>query len=209
VALAFGAEPAEGRFLVVTAPNYTAAAQPVITLALSTNTMMDYLVDQFFALGALDAETVQTISMPNLMLRVEALIEGRDIQAAILPEPLASYAVLAGCGILVDDTTLGVNLSQSVVLARAASLETRGEEVEKVLAATFAAMENINTTPDAYREFCLEMANVPAELAATYPTPHYTPGALPTEAEVSRVTDWLSARGLTEAYTYEEMVWGR
>ena len=34
--------------------------------------------------------------MPNLALRTEAVLAGKDIQAAILPDPLAAYAVQQG-----------------------------------------------------------------------------------------------------------------
>jgi NitT/TauT family transport system substrate-binding protein len=223
VAIAFGATPAEGRFLLVGAPGSEfappavgAADKKIIgaagkTVAISNNTMMDYLLSQFAALGyfAPDLSDVEVVSMPNLMQRVEALIEGRDVQMAVLPDPLASYAVLAGCPTLIDDTELGVNLSQSVVLASATALSERKDGVGKVLAAYIAAMRKVNENPDAYREFCLETANVPAELSASYPTPSYTPGALPTEEDLARVMDWLVERGLlTGAYLYEEMVDG-
>ncbi|MDR0433790.1 MAG: ABC transporter substrate-binding protein [Gracilibacteraceae bacterium] len=223
VAVAFGATPAEGRFLLVGAPGSGltppapgAADNRIVnaegkTVAISSNTMMDYLLAQFAGMGffAPDLSDVRVISMPNLMLRVEALIEGRDVQMAILPDPLASYAVLAGCPVLVDDTALGVNLSQSVVLATETALNERRDEVSRVLAAYFTAMERINENPEAYRDFCLETANVPAELSAVYPTPSYTPGALPTAADVARVMDWLVERGLlTEPYSYAEMADG-
>jgi NitT/TauT family transport system substrate-binding protein len=221
VAVAFGATPAEGRFLLVgapgsglTAPTPGGADGRIVgaagkTVAISSNTMMDFLLSQFAALGffAPDLSDVQIVSMPNLMLRVEALIEGRDIQMAILPDPLAAYAVRAGCPVLIDDTALGVNLSQSVTLATETALRERRDEVSRVLAAYFAAMRLINENPDAYRDFCLETANVPAELSATYPTPSYTPGALPAEEDLTRVMDWLVERGLlAEAYSYAETV---
>jgi NitT/TauT family transport system substrate-binding protein len=223
VAVAFGATPAEGRFLLVGAPGSDLAPpaaggadKKIIgaagkTVAIANNTMMDYLLAQFAALGyfAPDLSDVNVISMPNLMQRVEALIEGRDIQMAILPDPLASYAVQAGCPVLIDDTALGLNLSQSVVLASATALDTRRDDVGKALAACFAAMRKINENPDAYRDFCLETANVPAELSATYPTPSYTPGALPTEEEVTRVMNWLVERNLLPAaYSYADTVDG-
>jgi NitT/TauT family transport system substrate-binding protein len=221
VAIAFGANPGEGRFLLAASPGSGLAgpaadaadkrmsAAAGLTAAISSNTMMDYLLSQFAALGyfAPDLSDIQVISMPNLMLRVEALIEGRDIQMAVLPDPLASYAVYAGCPVLIDDTALGLNLSQSVVLASGDIISRRREAVEKILSAYFAAMELVNENPDAYRSFCLEKANVPAQLSETYPTPRYTPGALPAEEDVARVTDWLVRRGLLEkAFAYADLV---
>jgi NitT/TauT family transport system substrate-binding protein len=221
VALSFGASPSEGRFLLLGSPNSGLTAPPATstdkripgangkTVAISSNTMMDFLLSQFASLGyfSSDLSDIQVISMPNLMLRVEALIEGRDIQMAILPDPLASYAARAGCPILIDDTRLDINLSQSVVLASAEALVEKKYSVIRVLSAYFTAMNLVNDNPDLYREFCLETANVPAELSDTYPTPTYTPAALPTEEDVARVMDWLVERGLlAKAYSYEETV---
>jgi NitT/TauT family transport system substrate-binding protein len=203
VAIAFGANPGEGRFLLAASPGSGLSGPAAdgadrrirgaagLTVAISSNTMMDYLLSQFAALGffAPDLSDLKIISMPNLMLRVEALIEGRDIQMAVLPDPLASYAVYAGCPVLIDDTALGLNLSQSVVLASQKILTERREAVEKVLAAYFAAMNLVNGNPD------------------TYPTPRYTPWALPSEEDVARVTDWMVLRGLLEAaYGYADLV---
>jgi NitT/TauT family transport system substrate-binding protein len=221
VAIAFGAVPGEGRFLLAGSPGSGLAPPPAdaadkrirgaagLTAAISRNTMMDYLLSQFAALGyfAPDLSDIQVVSMPNLMLRVEALIQGRDIQMAVLPDPLASYAVSAGCPVLIDDTVLGINLSQSVVLASQELIDTRREALTKILTAYFAAMRLVNENPGEYRSFCLEKANVPAGLSDTYPTPRYTPVALPSEEEVARVTGWLVRRGLLEkAYAYTELV---
>lgn len=223
VAIAFGAVPGEGRFLLAGSPGSGLAGPAAeaadkrirgaagLTVAISSNTMMDYLLSQFAALGyfAPDLSDVQVISMPNLMLRVEALIEGRDIQMAVLPDPLASYAVYSGCPVLIDDTALGINLSQSVVLASRNLISQRREAVSKILGAYFEAMRLVNGSPEAYRSFCLEKANVPSQLTDTYPTPRYTPAALPSEEDVARVTGWLVRRGLLEeAYTYAELVDG-
>jgi NitT/TauT family transport system substrate-binding protein len=208
VSIAFGATPEEGRFILASAPGIDADADLTgMTVAISNNTMMDYLLDQFSALGYVDRAALGTVSMPNLMLRTEALIEGRDIQLAILPEPLASYAIKAGCGIVVDDTKTDVNLSQSVVLATQKIIEDDEDAVRRVLDSYYAAMELVNADPDGYRDFCLDTANVPKELSDTYPTPMYTPHALPDEEGVSRVTTWLAERGLTDRiYDYDEVV---
>jgi NitT/TauT family transport system substrate-binding protein len=223
VAISFGAVPAEGRFLLAGSPGSGLAGPAAgaadtrirgaagLTIAVSSNTMMDYLLSQFAALGYFtpDLSDVRVISMPNLMLRVEALIEGRDIQMAVLPDPLAAYAVYAGCPVLIDDTALGINLSQSVVLASQAMIHNRRDALTKTLGAYFEAMGLVNENPEAYRSFCLEKASVPAQLRDSYPTPRYTPGALPAEEDVARVTDWLVRRGLLEqAYTYAELVDG-
>ena len=212
VAMALGATPEEGRFLVVAAPNSdirSAADLAGKRVAISNNTMMDYLMESFAEPAGFDYDRVELVNMPDLMLRVTTLLEGKDIDAAILPDPLAAYAVYEGAHVVIDDTQLGENLSQSVVAVTDQALTDKHDEVAKMLAAYNEAIELINADPEAYRELCLKTASVPEELADTYPIPSYTANTVPDEASVQRVMDWLVQRGLLEqSFTYEDMVDG-
>ena len=210
VQVAFGAEPKEGRFVVAAAPN-SGIREPKDLIgkkvAISNHTMMDYLLTQFERIYGLESEEIETVNMPNLMLRVETLLEGKDIDAAILPDPLASYALSEGAVAVIDDTTLSENLSQSVVLATQEVLESDRDAVERVLQAYNEAERRINENPEKYREICLAKANVPETLKESYPVPQYTNWQLPSREEVKRIQDWMAARGLLEnGYAYEDMV---
>lgn len=208
VAFALGAVPEEGRFLVVSAPNSGITSPEQLKgkkIAISNNTMMDYLIDQFE--DALQLGELTTYNMPDLMLRTTTLLEGKDIDAAILPDPLAAYAVAEGANVVIDDTNLDENFSQSVVAVTTESIENNREQVAAMLAAYNEAIELINANPDKYRAFALECANVPESLADTYPTPSFTANAVPTEAQIARVNAWLVEKELlAEAYAYDQMV---
>ena len=208
VAMALGAVPEEGRFLVISAPDSGITAPEQLAgknVAISNNTMMDYLIDQFEK--ELGLENMTTVNMPDLMLRTTTLLEGKDIDAAILPDPLAAFAVAEGANIVIDDTKLGENLSQSVVVVTKENIDDNRAQVEAMLAAYNEAIALINDNPDKYRTFALECANVPEALAETYPTPTFTANCVPTEAQIARVNDWLVEKELlTEAYEYEQMV---
>ena len=208
VAMALGAVPEEGRFLVISAPDSGITAPEQLAgknVAISNNTMMDYLIDQFEA--ELGLENMTTVNMPDLMLRTTTLLEGKDIDAAILPDPLAAFAVAEGANIVIDDTKLGENLSQSVVVVTKENIDDNRAQVEAMLAAYNEAIALINENPDKYRTFALECANVPEALAETYPTPTFTANCVPTEAQIARVNDWLVKKELlAEPYDYEQMV---
>ncbi|MBQ2905932.1 MAG: ABC transporter substrate-binding protein [Peptococcaceae bacterium] len=208
VAMALGAVPEEGRFLVISAPDSGITAPEQLAgknVAISNNTMMDYLIDQFEA--ELGLENMTTVNMPDLMLRTTTLLEGKDIDAAILPDPLAAFAVAEGANIVIDDTKLGENLSQSVVVVTKENIDDNRAQVEAMLAAYNEAIALINENPDKYRTFALECANVPEALAETYPTPTFTANCVPTEAQIARVNDWLVEKELlAEPYDYEQMV---
>ena len=168
---------------------------------------MDYLVEQYENNLGLDKAAITTVNMPDLMLRTTTLLEGTEIDAAILPDPLAAYAVAEGANIVIDDTKLGENFSQSVVTATADAIENNRAGMEAMLAAYNEAIELINANPDAYRAFALECANVPPALADSYPTPTFTANSIPGEENIARVNSWMVERGLLEkAYEYNEMV---
>lgn len=210
VAMALGAKAEEGRFLVVSAPESGILTPEDLlgkTVAASNNTMMDYLLEQFERIYQLPAEDINQANIPDLMLRTTMLLEGKDIDAAILPDPLAAYAVMEGANVVIDDTQLAENLSQSVVAITDQAINDKTTAVENMLKAYFEAMTLINEQPENYRELCLNVANVPQELAQTYPTPTYSPKTIPSEEEVARIVDWLVSRQLIEKnYTYTEMV---
>ena len=212
VALAYGAVPEEGRFLVVAAPNSGINTPQDLSgknVGISTNTMMDFLFENFEDIYNLPSEEINKVNMPNLSLRLEAVLSGSDLQAAILPDPLAAYALEKGCSVVIDDTALGVNLSQSVVLATDEFISENEETLNKILQAYNQAKELLNENPEKYRSLCLEIANVPDELTASYPYPRYTANVLPEKEYVGRVVEWLNSRDLlSETYTYEDLVWG-
>lgn len=209
VTMALGANAGEGRFLVVSAPEsgiYEPSDLHGATIAISENTMMDYLVEQYEIISGLNSNEIEKLHIPNLSLRLDTLLEGQ-VDAAILPDPLAAFAAAHGANVVIDDTDLGVNLSQSVFVASSRLIAEDPDLVEILVEALGAAMEKINNSPDDYREFCLEVANVPAEISGDYPVPSYTPNAVPGSDEVQRVVDWMLSRGLLqEGFAYDEIV---
>lgn len=207
---AFGATPEEGRFVVVASPNSGIQKPEDLygkKVAISTNTMMDFLMTQYEKHLKLDSDKIEKVNMPDLMLRTETVIAGKDIQAAILPDPLASFAIQQGCIPIIDDTKLGENFSQSVILATTDVIEKKHDALSRFMDAYFEAMEKINNDPEAYKAIALENGRVPESLKDTYQTPSFTPGKVPGETEVERVTEWLAEKGLTDnKFEYNEMV---
>lgn len=210
VAMAFGATPKEGRFVVVSSPNSNITKPKDLeghTVAISTNTMMDYLLSSYEKYLKLDADRIKTVNIPDLVLRMETVIAGKDVDAAILPDPLASMAIKEGCHAVIDDTQLNENFSQSVILAQQAIIDKHPQELQKFLDAYFEAMTKINEHPEDYRALAIENGRVPKPLQANYVVPTYTPKSIPSKDDVKRVNDWLVARGLLDKpYQYTDLV---
>ena len=196
--------------LVVSSPNSSLTTPQQLAgaaVAISENTMMDYLMNQYEQELGIPAAEVHTVQMPNLALRTEAVLAGKDIQAAILPDPLAAYAVQQGAHVVIDDTKLQKNYSQSVVVLTQDMIEKHHDDAVHFLDAYNEAIEKLDSQPDAYRDMAMKKANIPAAVAGSYRTPSYTAHALPTEEEVSRIMNWMVQKGLLpKAYSYDEMV---
>lgn len=210
VTTAFGATPEAGRFVVLSKPNSEIKNPEDFygkTIAISTNTMMEYLVNSYFTHLNLDASKVTFVNIPNLGTRLETLLAGNEIDGAILPDPLASLAMLQGASAIIDDTTLEENFSQSVLLVKDETLESRKEATKLVLDNIFKAMDNITASPENYLEVEREFARIPKPLAKDYPMPKYTAKHVPTEKEVESVQNWLLEKGtITEKSDYKTLV---
>ena len=209
LATAYGAKPEEGRFVVVASPQSnikTAEDFYGKKVGISKNTMMQYLMDSYYNYLKLDIEKVDLVNIPNLQTRMEALLSGK-IDGAILPDPLASLAIKKGAVPVIDDTKLGENFSQSVILVRDDVLKARKDDTDKVMNGIFKAMDEINKEPDKFIEQERKFSRVPEPLKSEYPMPHYSPETKPSEAEVKKVQDWLVKNNLIEKqYNYKDLV---
>lgn len=210
ISYAFGANVQEGRFVVVASPKSKIQKPEDLygkKVAISTNTMMEYLMEQYEKNLHLDSAQIEKVNIPNLMLRLETVLEGRDIEAAILPDPLASFAIQKGCVAVIDDTKLSENFSQSVILVRDDFMEKEKNILKSFMKVYFETMIKINENPEKYKEIAMKNARVPEALKEDYQTPHFTPYQVPKEEEVKRVTEWMRQKGLVEQeYSYEELV---
>ena len=168
---------------------------------------MEYLVGRYLEDLGVDLSSVELVNIPKLTLRLDLLMEGSDIQAAILPDPLAIEAESRGCGTVIDDTKLGKNYSQSVVTLRKALIEDGAGTLDAFRDAYNEAIEKINADPDACLELFYEKANVAEPLQGRYAVPSYTPDCVPTEEDVAKIEEFMVKKGLLDKpFSYEEMV---
>jgi NitT/TauT family transport system substrate-binding protein len=206
---AFGANPQEGRFAILASPE-SSIEKPEdlknVPIAISNNTMIHYLAEKMPLETGLKLEDIKTQSVPDMNLRLEALISG-SVQAAILPDPLATLAERMGARVVIDDTLLARNLSQSVIIFRKEVLENYPDNVASFLQAFEEGGRLINNNPDKYYELRMEKTRVPEPLRGSYPSPTYSPLAVPDEEMVSRVMDWMVEKELLSApFSYDEIV---
>ncbi len=211
VSNALGAIPAEGRFMLLAAADSGITKPEDLSgkeVAVGNNTIVHYLSDTILANAGLDDSEIKSTNIPSLSLRLEALLNG-TVDAAVLPDPLASLAVAQGAICVFDDTTSEDNLSQSIVLFRDDSLEKKQAEIGRCMDAYFEAMEYINANPEAkdVRDAILKFTSIPEALFDSYNTPTYSPATLPSEEVINNTMNWMLKKGLLDSvYTYTDLV---
>jgi NitT/TauT family transport system substrate-binding protein len=167
VSLCLGKTPEEGVFTILAAPNSKIAKLEDLEgrkVAISSNTIIEYVTDRM--LGDVKVEKVEIKSIP---LRLQTLLEGK-IDAATLPEPLASLAVMKGARKIISDADLPESISHTVIVFKG---EVLSDDVRKFLAAYDEAVEKINSDPASYRKRFIEIARVPEPLVESYKMPKY------------------------------------
>lgn len=209
VRTALGSDVTQGKFIIASAPD-SGITKPAdlaeAKIGISENTMMEFLVDSYFDELGISEDGVSKVNVPNLSLRYEMVMAGEDIDAAILPDPLGDYSVSNGANCVIDDTKLKNNYSISVITA-SEELIADTSRLDRFLASYDEAVKAINDNPDDFKELILEKTNVPADMQESYQVPVYAYQQVPGEEEVSRVTDWMTGKGLLdEAYSYEDIV---
>ncbi|MGI6225979.1 MAG: ABC transporter substrate-binding protein [Peptococcales bacterium] len=209
-ALAFGVTPEEGRFAILASPQST-ISQPNdlkdVPIAISNNTIIHYLAEKMPLEAGLKKEDITTQSIPDLNIRLEALVSGKDVQAAILPDPLATLAEKMGAKVIIDDTKLNKNLSQSVLIFREEVIRNYRGKVVSLLKAFEEAGQMLNNNPEKYYEIRMEKTRVPEPLRGSYPAPTYSPLAVPDPEMVKDVMDWMVEKNLLgKPFSYEEIV---
>ena len=77
-------------------------------IAISRNTIIEYVTDEILAVNGLNEREVSKVVIPQIPVRLEMLQSG-NLAAAVLPEPMASVAVASGSRYVTGSGELGIN----------------------------------------------------------------------------------------------------
>ncbi|GHU96973.1 hypothetical protein FACS189483_01590 [Spirochaetia bacterium] len=201
----------DGRFGVVGSARLninTLADLRAKRVGLSTNTIIQYIVDTHLESAGVARTEYEPVSVPRMPLRLEMIRTGQ-IEAAGLPEPLLTAAVEQG-GVLLSTTdgsavlgTAGrgttVPIDAGVLLFSKKTLDSRLSDVQRFYRAYTRAADRINANPDAYRDYLVEKAAFPAAVKNAYRFVIYRKPTLPAAAQIERVLVWLKTRRLLDA----------
>lgn len=208
-AVGLGATPQEGRFALLLSPKSTAkvpADLKNVPIAVSQNTIIEFVTDMLLRDAGLAQGEIKKVSIPKIPVRLQMLASG-ELQAAVLPDPLATLAEKQGAKVLLDDTKITKNLTQTVILFSQSAINDNKEAIRKVVEIYGTAGKAMTDNPDKYRPLLIEKAKIPEPIKENYTSPSFTKPQLPKEEDINRVMTWMVEKKLLDKpYTYNELV---
>lgn len=176
-----------------------------VGIGIGRNTVIEYVTDRLLAAHGLRANQIVKHSIPVIPERFQLLLQGR-IDAAVLPDPLAKSAMVAGAVEVVSDCghpQYGV----SVLAFRAATLKSKAESVRRFLQAWDEAAGWINAHPSASRAVLLNKIPIPDNVRESYEIPPFPRNGVPSREQWADVLQWMTERALLEnAPSYADSV---
>ena len=166
------------------------------SIGIAKNTIIEYITDRLLAEENLLPHQIVKQSIPVIPERYQLLMQGR-IPAATLPDPLAKSAMVAGAGLVIDDTKYP-RYSLSVMTFSRQTLVQRPEDVRRFLKAWDQAAADINGAPDRYRDLLLQKIRVPQNVQQIFKIPPYPRKEIPDTGQWADVMDWMVAKGLLD-----------
>lgn len=165
-----------------------------VAIGVSQGTVIEYVTTRLLQHAGLSDADIVTTAVPKISDRM-TLLQSGELDAATLPEPLASLAVQQGARVLLDDTS-APQYSTSVYVFDAAFLKAHPEAVRAFLRAIQKATQDINTDKTRWSDLLSAKKLVPTPVLGSYELPDYPDAGVPTVNQLQDVADWLTRKGL-------------
>ncbi len=198
----------DGSYKLIAAPKMeklTVAALANKEVAVSRNTIIEYVTDHILESHAMSGDDVAKVVIPQIPTRLELLQNGK-LAAATLPEPLASVAIHNGCHFIEGSDEIGIN--PGVILFTQKSTKEKQKEIKALYRAYNKAVKYLNSTDRSeYIDLVVEKSGFPpaAKEALVFPT--YKEAELPRESDVKDCVAWLKNKDLIkQSYSYADLV---
>jgi len=176
------------------------------TIGLSSNTIMEYTADKMLESAGIQPSDVRKAAIPGIPIRLEMLKSGK-IDAAILPEPLASLAGKEGAVTLCSLDSME-DMSIGVIAFTEKALKDKKAHVKALLAGYDQAVHYLSSEPaSSYMDFIIQKQGFPERLADFIELPKYTKAELPSEKNFNSALKWLKDKRLIKSsFEYSAIV---
>src|SRR3990170_3724942 len=168
-----------------------------VPIGISEGTVIEYVTDRLLEAEGLAADEIAYLAVPRIPDRL-ALLESGELQAATLPDPLASLALAGGASVVVDDTR-HPEFGNSLISFRKSFVDENPRAVRGFLAAIEEATRRIQADKAGWADLIAEKQLVPAPVIEGYVLPDFPEASVPSEAQFADVVAWAKAKGLINA----------
>lgn len=176
-----------------------------VEIGISEGSVIAYTTDRLLQAAGFTADEIRTVAVPDISQRM-ALLNSGELEAANLPDPLASLAIQSGAVPVVDDTTRP-EIGNSLISFRRAFVEENPEAVRGFLTAVERAVQDINADRTQWEDLLTEQKLVPTPLIGSYEIPMFPTAGVPSQAQWDDVLAWAQEKGLvTQDVSYGESV---
>lgn len=176
-----------------------------VEIGVSQGTVIEYVTERLLQAGGLTPDEIKTIAVPKLPDRMALLASG-ELQAGVMPDPLAALVVSQG-GVIVTDDSNHPEYGFSVISFRKDAIDSNPAAIEGFLAAIEEATMLLNAEPGKYKNLLIEQKLVPPSLLDTYQVPLFPTAGVPTADEWKDALNWLKEKGiLATDVPYEESI---
>jgi NitT/TauT family transport system substrate-binding protein len=177
-----------------------------VRTALLENSIVYYLTERMITSAKADLSRMELVPIVQLPARMEMLLAGK-VDAACLPEPLASLAAERGAHVLGDSELMGA--SPGVLLFTRKAITQKPAQIAAFYRAYDAAVDEVNARPNDYRQSIVTGCQFPPGVIGTMRIPGFHHAFLPSEALVADVEAWMVGKGLVDHVPrYAEIVVG-
>ena len=173
-------------------------------IAISRNTIIEYITDEILKINGLDEQDVSKVVIPQIPVRLEMLQSG-NLAAAVLPEPMARGAAASGNRYVTGSAELGLN--PGVIVFADAAIQEKAESIRAMYRAYNKSVDYLNHAPRAeYIDLVMDKSGFPAPARDALELKPYRTAGLPAEKDVEEAVHWVKSRDLAGDFRYDELV---
>jgi NitT/TauT family transport system substrate-binding protein len=176
-----------------------------VEIGVSQGTIIDYVTTRLLESNGFADNDIKTIAVPKISDRMSLLASG-ELNAAVMPDPLAALAVQQGAKILLTDQSQP-QLGASIISFRKEIIDAHPDAIKAFLKAIETAVEMINADQGKFSSLLTDNKIVPQSLIGKYMIPKFPLKGVPSEEDWNDVIYWaISKKLLNSTISYSESV---
>ena len=175
------------------------------SVAISQNTLIEYATDKLLEYAKYTEKDIRKEVVPQIPVRLEMLQYGK-VDAATLPEPMATLAVKNGA--VVIDSTDKHGINPGVMAFTSKAMKESSKEIKAVYEAYNQAVDYINKEAVAsYVDILIKEIGFPEDMKDSIVLPKYTKAQMSKEKDVTEVLEWMKSKSLIKnSYQFKDLI---